>query len=185
MALPSLSFWEYREGAPQPFLCLCGSFQAEQRGAVFVDNSPERGLVGDQRSKCGERPASDAVAVLSPGSHPVVAITIASPDQLARVPANEAARKLSVPGEGIQAGVRRKVSVDVGVVSEQPVRQPAALDRALGVEIAGIKVGADISPPGLRVPDKVDPGVPLKNRFEALEPGVVSLVLEVNEHRHD
>src|SRR5437870_3645253 len=113
MALPSLSFWEYREGAPQLFLCLCGSFQAEQRGAVFVDNSPERGLVGDQRSKCGERASGDAVPALGARSHSVVAITIASPNQLAAVPVHKAASKRRIPGQGVQTGVGRKVAVDI------------------------------------------------------------------------
>ena len=94
-----------------------GFLEAQQRGSVFVLDPPENGPIGNESAKCRERLAGDTFPVLGASALSIMAGAIATPGQFPAMPLQESAGKLGITGDSIQAGIRSKISVDVGVIS--------------------------------------------------------------------
>src|SRR5438128_327798 len=95
---------------------------------------------------------------------------------------DETSRKLRVSGESVQTRFRGKVSMHIGKILQEALRQSAAPNRALGIQVHRIQVCADVAPPGLRVTDEMHLRVSLQYALKALDPGVVRFMLEMNQH---
>ena len=104
----------------------------------------------------------------------------------------EIGRERGVAGHGVVAGVRGQIAEEIGIIAEQLVGDPAALDRAGGVGGFVLIVRAHVGPEGIRMADERGLRVGLQDLFE--RPGIAGApgafvrevidFLEMNEERH-
>src|SRR2546426_5462728 len=85
--------------------------KVEESGGVFVDDAPERGGIRRESAQQRQRLGSKALPALDAAPLAVPAVTVASPQELARVPPHKIASKFGIPRNGVQARPGREVAV--------------------------------------------------------------------------
>ena len=115
-----------------------GRFQQRQR-------RPGDTLAGQPRG-------SGIIGLAQPGSVPVGAAAVASENQLVLMPLQKVAGELGISRKRIVAGVGRKISKQIGVISQQFIGDAAPRNWTRGIRrLIGI-LRIDIGPERIRVP---------------------------------
>ena len=109
-----------------------GNFQ--QFHAVFPGNLAEDGRRRHARHQ-GQGLAGDALGLHGAGLSRTPSVTtgaVAAEQEFGFVALEKTRGEVGIAGEGIAAGVRGEIAVDVGKVGQDPIRQAALFDGADG-----------------------------------------------------